>query len=74
MYENLAIMAAFIFLYSVASGGLERMSINGAIMFADFRRHSGYIVHYAPEVAAKTTNKNFAHPDALISITSLNVR
>lgn len=36
MYENLAIMAAFVFLYSVASGGLERTSINGAIVFTAF--------------------------------------
>ena len=36
MYENLAIIAAFVFLYSVASGGIERTSINGAIVFTAF--------------------------------------
>ena len=36
MYENLAILAAFVFLYSVASGRLERTSINGAIVFTAF--------------------------------------
>ena len=36
MYETLAIMAAFIFLYSLTSGGLERTPINGAIVFAAF--------------------------------------
>ena len=36
MYENLAILAAFIFLYSIASGGLERTPINGALLFAAF--------------------------------------
>jgi NhaP-type Na+/H+ or K+/H+ antiporter len=34
MYENLAIMAAFVFLYSIASGGLERTPVNGALVFA----------------------------------------
>ncbi len=36
MYENIAIMAIFIFLYSVISGGLERTPLNGAIVFAAF--------------------------------------
>jgi NhaP-type Na+/H+ or K+/H+ antiporter len=34
MYENLAIFGAFIFLYSIASGGLERTPVNGALVFA----------------------------------------
>ena len=33
MYEDLAIMAACIFLYSVVSGGLERTPVNGALVF-----------------------------------------
>jgi NhaP-type Na+/H+ or K+/H+ antiporter len=36
MYENLAILALFIFLYSIFSGGLERTPINGAIVFTAF--------------------------------------
>ncbi len=36
MYENLAILAAFIFLYSISSKGLERTPINGAILFTAF--------------------------------------
>jgi NhaP-type Na+/H+ or K+/H+ antiporter len=36
MYENLAIMAAFVFLYSITCGGLEKTPINGAIVFAAF--------------------------------------
>ncbi len=36
MYENLAILAVFVFLYSIASGGLERTPINGALLFAAF--------------------------------------
>ncbi|MGB3097489.1 MAG: cation:proton antiporter [Candidatus Deferrimicrobiaceae bacterium] len=36
MYENLAILAAFVFLYSLLSGGLERTPINGAIVFTAF--------------------------------------
>jgi NhaP-type Na+/H+ or K+/H+ antiporter len=36
MYENLAIFAAFVFLYSAAGGGLERTPISGAIVFAAF--------------------------------------
>jgi NhaP-type Na+/H+ or K+/H+ antiporter len=36
MYENLAILAAFIFLYSIISGGLERTPVNGAIVFTAF--------------------------------------
>jgi len=36
MYENLAILAVFVFLYSIASGGLERTPINGALVFTAF--------------------------------------
>jgi NhaP-type Na+/H+ or K+/H+ antiporter len=36
MYENLAILAAFIFLYSLVSGGLEKTSFNGAAVFMAF--------------------------------------
>ncbi len=36
MYEILAIMAVFVFLYSVTSGGLERTVINGAVVFTAF--------------------------------------
>ena len=36
MYETLAILAVFIFIYSTASGGLERTPINGALIFAAF--------------------------------------
>lgn len=36
MYGHLAILAAFVFLYSLVSGGLERTPINGAIVFAAF--------------------------------------
>ena len=36
MYENLAILCAFIFVYSVVSKGLERTPINGALVFAVF--------------------------------------
>ena len=36
MYENLAILGAFVFLYSIASGGLERTPINGAVLFTAF--------------------------------------
>jgi NhaP-type Na+/H+ or K+/H+ antiporter len=36
MYENLAILAIFVFLYSIASGGLERTPINGALVFTAF--------------------------------------
>jgi NhaP-type Na+/H+ or K+/H+ antiporter len=35
-YENLAILAAFVFLYSIVAGGLERTPINGAIVFTAF--------------------------------------
>ena len=31
MYENLAILGTFIFLYSIISGGLEKTPINGAL-------------------------------------------
>jgi NhaP-type Na+/H+ or K+/H+ antiporter len=36
MYANLAILAAFVFLYSISSKGLERTPINGAILFISF--------------------------------------
>jgi NhaP-type Na+/H+ or K+/H+ antiporter len=36
MYGNLAILTAFIFLYSISSKGLERTPINGAILFTAF--------------------------------------
>jgi NhaP-type Na+/H+ or K+/H+ antiporter len=36
MYENLTIMALFIFLYSMISGGLERTVFSGALVFAAF--------------------------------------
>ena len=36
MYENMAIIAAFVFLYSIACGGLERTPINGAVVFTAF--------------------------------------
>jgi len=36
MYETLAILAAFVFLYSTMGGGLERTPINGALVFTAF--------------------------------------
>lgn len=33
MYEDVAIMAAVVFLYSIVSGGLERTPVNGALVF-----------------------------------------
>jgi NhaP-type Na+/H+ or K+/H+ antiporter len=36
MYENLAILGIFVFLYSIASGGLEKTPINGALVFIAF--------------------------------------
>jgi hypothetical protein len=36
MYGNLAIIAVFVFLYSVASGRLERTSFGGTILFTAF--------------------------------------
>jgi NhaP-type Na+/H+ or K+/H+ antiporter len=33
MYEDMAIMAACVFLYSIVSGGLERTPVNGALVF-----------------------------------------
>ncbi len=36
MYQNIAILAGFAFLYSVVSGKLERTPINGAIVFTAF--------------------------------------
>ncbi len=36
MYQNLAILALFIFLYSLVSGGMERTPVNGAIVFTAF--------------------------------------
>ena len=36
MYENLVLLGAFVFLYSITCGGLERTPINGAILFTAF--------------------------------------
>jgi len=36
MYANLAILAAFVLLYSLVSGGLEKTSFNGAVVFMAF--------------------------------------
>ena len=36
MYENLAILGTFVFLYSITCGGLEKTPINGALVFAAF--------------------------------------
>jgi NhaP-type Na+/H+ or K+/H+ antiporter len=36
MYGNLAILGTFVFLYSIASGGLEKTPINGALLFTAF--------------------------------------
>jgi NhaP-type Na+/H+ or K+/H+ antiporter len=36
MYENLAILAVFAFLYSIVAGGVERSSISGPIIFTLF--------------------------------------
>jgi NhaP-type Na+/H+ or K+/H+ antiporter len=36
MYETLAILSVFVFLYSISSGGLERTPINGALVFTAF--------------------------------------
>ena len=36
MYENLLILGAFVFLYSITCGWLERTPINGAILFTAF--------------------------------------
>lgn len=36
MYENLAILCAFVFVYSIIAKGIERTPINGALIFAIF--------------------------------------
>lgn len=36
MYENLAVLALFAFVYSVVAGGMERTPINGALVFLAF--------------------------------------
>ena len=36
MYETLAILAAFVFLYSAVAGALERTPLNGALVFTAF--------------------------------------
>jgi NhaP-type Na+/H+ or K+/H+ antiporter len=36
MYENLAILAAFVLIYSLVCGGLEKTPFNGAIVFTAF--------------------------------------
>ena len=40
MYEPLAILAAFVFLYSIVAGGLERTPVDGTMAFlASFTKH-----------------------------------
>ena len=36
MYENLAVIAVFVFLYSIVSAKLEKTSFSGAILFTGF--------------------------------------
>jgi len=36
MYENLAVIAVFVFLYSIASAKLEKTSFSGAVLFTGF--------------------------------------
>ena len=36
MYENLAVLTAFVFLYSIVSGRLEQTPFSGAIVFTAF--------------------------------------
>jgi len=36
MYQNLAILAVFVFLYSAVCGGLERTPVNGAVVYTLF--------------------------------------
>jgi hypothetical protein len=36
MYENLAILAIFVFVYSIVCGGLKRTLFSGAIIFTAF--------------------------------------
>jgi NhaP-type Na+/H+ or K+/H+ antiporter len=36
MYENLAILVVFIFLYSIVNGGLQRTPVSGAIVYTSF--------------------------------------
>lgn len=36
MYEAMAILAGFVFLYSLLAGALERTPVNGALVFAGF--------------------------------------
>ena len=36
MYESLVILAAFVFIYSIVAGGLERTPVNGALVFMAF--------------------------------------
>jgi hypothetical protein len=36
MYENLAILAAFVLIYSLTSGGFEKTPFNGAVVFTVF--------------------------------------
>ena len=36
MYETLAILAAFVFLYSITGGGLKRTPISGAVVYTTF--------------------------------------
>lgn len=36
MYETLALLAAFVLIYSVVAGGVERTRISGPILFTAF--------------------------------------
>ena len=36
MYQNLALLGAFVFFYCILSGRLERTPVNGAIVFTLF--------------------------------------
>ena len=36
MYHNLAVLSAFVFLYSIVGGRLERTPVSGAIVFTAF--------------------------------------
>ena len=44
MYENLAVLAAFAFLFSVVAGRIERSTITGPIIFIAFGLISGPFV------------------------------
>jgi len=36
MYETMALLAAFVFWYSISAGALERTPVNGALVFSAF--------------------------------------